>query len=92
MFVFDTQFFKSNHMSNTILFSPLKDFKIEISDECLESDPCQHDVVINGGEPQTMDAEDIEKLLQENNIRVPSHFSGDIVSDDDTEEETEKTR
>lgn len=47
---------------------------------CMESWPCQHDVLINGRQ-ETMDGHDICKYCEERGLPVPAHFSNYIDED-----------
>ena len=47
---------------------------IIVSDSCLESNPCKHDVVVNGKKYEWLTGIEIYKLYVENNMVVPQHF------------------
>lgn len=48
-------------------------YKIEISDSCLERFPCIHDVILNGKKTKLGGVE-IYKLFKNHKIEVPAHF------------------
>jgi hypothetical protein len=48
--------------------------KIEVSNWCRESWPCQHGVTINGVDKGTMNGAKIYKLYKEKGQKVPEHF------------------
>jgi hypothetical protein len=49
-------------------------YDININYRCYESLPCQHYVSIKGKPSKHMDALEIAKLHEDNNLQVPKHF------------------
>lgn len=49
------------------------DGKFEVSQECYETDPCRHDVTIEGRK-YTLDGNAIKELYGNRNLPIPDHF------------------
>jgi hypothetical protein len=60
-------------LDNTLIWSPKPPPILEVDDECIESEPCQHECVLDG-EKITWDGVEIHSWFVENDRHVPEHF------------------